>query len=86
MKKYLFGIVAMLFAVGTVAFTTSSKDFSLHWYKRTAPDTYVADGVGADPIVICDGIGTICAKGFISPQTEGDIRDNTTAAQTREKD
>jgi len=87
MKRYIFSISAVMIAIGSVAFThvKESNMVNYHWYKRTAANTYVADGTGANPASQCSAGAVICAKGFTSPQTPAAIKDVTTAQTTRFK-
>lgn len=78
MKKYVTGIIAILIAVSAVAFPKlNSKSVDYFWYKRTGPNTYVANGQGTDPLVNCSGSGHICAKGFLNQQNPSSITDVT---------
>lgn len=78
MKKYITGVVAVLIALSAVALPDlNSKKLSYFWYKRTAPNTYVADGQGTDPLTSCPNGSVICAKGFLDSHNPNSITDAT---------
>ena len=86
MKKYAMGFTALIIAISAVALPRlSNSHVDYFWYKRTGADTYVANGHGPDPNVTCSGSGNICAKGFLSSQTPGSIKDNSMADDERVK-
>ena len=85
MKKYAIGFTAVCLAVAAAAFTAPKKEVNYYWYKRTAANSYTADGMGADPQVSCSGSGQFCAKGFLSSQVASSIKDNTVADDERVK-
>lgn len=79
MKKYFAGFVALILALSAFAFPKigAKNNINYYWYKRTAVNTYVADGVGVNPAVGCTTGNDLCAKGFLTSQTPSSITDAT---------
>jgi|GEM_PF-3572017 len=93
MKKYLLGLTAAAFILGTSAFTSretdaasSSKRAGLHWYyKSPATGLYSSQGQSEEaPDISCPEVENnpeVCLKGFTNAQNASLINDATVAQQ-----
>ncbi|MBA2499260.1 MAG: hypothetical protein H0V30_05990 [Chitinophagaceae bacterium] len=78
MKKYFLGLMAIVFAVASSAFTVSEKssatnfDPMLHFFNGT---NYLGQRTLSAQEVLCPGAGILCAKGYeeIDEETETPI-------------
>lgn len=75
MKKYLLGLMAIVFAVAGSAFTHTDDagSSSLYWFRYDdMQQQFVYDRHDVTPSITCDGLGEVCAQGFEQPNTNGE--------------